>query len=91
MIGDPRIPEQEWARREGMVAFAGYPLIVDDRVIGVMAMFSRSALSESTLHAMSLVADQIALGIQRKQEEQAIAAERGTPHAGASGWPDGRL
>ena len=72
VIGDPRVPEQEWARREGMVAFAGYPLVVEDRVIGVMAMFSREALSESTLHAMSLVADHIALGIQRKLAEQSL-------------------
>src|SRR6476619_955706 len=72
VIGDPRVPEQEWARREGMVAFAGYPLVVGDRVIGVMAMFSREALSESTMHAMSLVADHIALGIERKLGEYSL-------------------
>jgi PAS domain S-box-containing protein len=74
VLGDPLVPEQEWARREGMVAFAGYPLVVGDRVIGVMAMFSRHALSESTLQAMSMVADHIALGIQRKRAEQALIA-----------------
>ena len=26
VVGDPRVSDQEWARREGMVAFAGYPL-----------------------------------------------------------------
>jgi len=72
VIGDPRVPEQEWARREGMVAFAGYPLVVEDRVIGVMAMFSRDALSETTLQAMSMVANHIALGIQRKLGEQTL-------------------
>ena len=72
VIGDPRVPEQEWARREGMVAFAGYPLVIQDRVVGVMAMFSRHALSESTLQAMSMVADHITLGIQRKRAEQAL-------------------
>ena len=72
VIGDPRVPEQEWARREGMVAFAGYPLVVEDRVIGVMAMFSRDALSETTLQAMSMVANHIALGIQRKLGEQSL-------------------
>jgi PAS domain S-box-containing protein len=72
VIGDPRVPEQAWARREEMVAFAGYPLIVEERVIGVMAMFSREALSESTLQAMSLVADHIALGIQRKLAEHSL-------------------
>ena len=25
VVGDPRVPEQEWARREGLVAFAGSP------------------------------------------------------------------
>ena len=28
VIGDPRVGDQEWAKREGMVAFAGYPLLV---------------------------------------------------------------
>ena len=77
VIGDPGVPEQEWAQREGMVAFAGYPLIVDDHVVAVMGMFSRNALSESTLKAMAVVADQIALGIQRKRTEQALIASEG--------------
>ena len=74
VIGDPCVPDQEWAQREGMVAFAGYPLIIDDHVVAVMGMFSRNALSESTLNAMALVADQLALGIQRKRAEQALLA-----------------
>ena len=32
VIGDPRVGDQEWARQEGMVAFAGYPLVVKDRI-----------------------------------------------------------
>ena len=74
VIGNPCITEQEWAKREGMVAFAGYPLVIDDRVIGVVAIFARRALPEWTLHAMGLVAHHIALGIQRKQAEQALIA-----------------
>jgi CheY-like chemotaxis protein len=41
IVGDPRVGNQEWAQREGMVAFAGYPLLVKGRVVGVMAMFAR--------------------------------------------------
>src|SRR5207245_846047 len=26
VVGDPQVHDQEWARREGLVAFAGYPL-----------------------------------------------------------------
>ena len=40
VIGDPRVGDQEWARREGMVAFAGYPLVVNDRLVGVVALFA---------------------------------------------------
>ncbi len=40
VIGDPRVGNQEWAQREGMVSFAGYPLVVKDRIVGVMALFA---------------------------------------------------
>jgi PAS domain S-box-containing protein len=72
VVGDPRVGDQEWAKREGMVAFAGYPLLVGDQIVGVMAMFSRQPLAESTLQALASVADGIALGVVRKQVEQAI-------------------
>jgi PAS domain S-box-containing protein len=72
VIGDPRVPGQEWAEREGMVAFAGYPLVVEDRLIGVWAMFARHPLSEATLRAMEAGAKQIVLGIERKRAEDAL-------------------
>ncbi len=69
VLEDPRVPDQEWVRREGMVAFAGYPLVVADRVVGVMAAFSRKPMSEATIRAMAAVADEVAIGIERKQAE----------------------
>jgi signal transduction histidine kinase/CheY-like chemotaxis protein len=66
---DPRISDLDWARREGMVAFAGYPLVVQDRLLGVLGMFSRRPLSETVLQALGSVAGVIALGIERKQQE----------------------
>src|SRR5262249_48419756 len=62
VIGDPRVGDQEWAKREGMVAFAGHPLMIQDRLLGVMALFSRHALSETTLETLGSVAERIALG-----------------------------
>ncbi|UUO08399.1 PAS domain S-box protein [Blastopirellula sp. J2-11] len=70
VIGDPRVPEQEWAQREGLVAFAGYPLIVADRLVGVMGIFARQALSERTLAAMESVSKEIALGLLNRQVMQ---------------------
>ncbi|MEG4307093.1 PAS domain S-box protein [Microcoleus sp. D3_18a_C4] len=78
---DPHIKDKEWAAREGMVAFAGYPLIVDNQLLGVMAMFARQELNESTLIALASSADAIALGIKRKQTEVALATQKQTLRA----------
>ncbi len=69
---DPRVGDKEWARREGMVAFAGYPLLLEDRLLGVMAMFSREQLAEDTLDALASVADLISHGIERRRAEEAL-------------------
>jgi two-component system, cell cycle sensor histidine kinase and response regulator CckA len=69
---DPRVGDKEWARRERMVAFAGYPLLVEDRMLGVMAMFSREELAEDTLDALASVADLISQGIDRKRAEEGL-------------------
>jgi hypothetical protein len=70
VIHDPRVSDPAWARREGMVAFAGYPLVVGDQLVGVMAMFSRHPLSANALGSMAAVANQIALGIRRQRSEE---------------------
>jgi len=77
VLGDPRVGNQEWAMREGMVAFAGHPLIVEGNLVGVMAMFARTPLPEATLNALAVVADNIALGIVhlRTQSELQKAKE----------------
>ena len=69
---DPNVSDPEWASREGMVAFAGYPLAVEGRVVGVMALFSRHTLSETVLADLAPLADAIAQCIERKRGEQAL-------------------
>jgi PAS domain S-box-containing protein len=76
VLDDPRVHDKEWAQREGMVAFAGYPLIVEGRVVGVMALFARQKLAEDTINALASVADVIAQGIQRKRAEQDLMESR---------------
>jgi two-component system, cell cycle sensor histidine kinase and response regulator CckA len=66
---DSRIGDPEWAKREGMVAFAGYPLLIDDRLLGVIAMFARHRLSQKVLDAMKSATNYIAIGIERKRNE----------------------
>jgi two-component system cell cycle sensor histidine kinase/response regulator CckA len=61
--------ERDWARREGVAAFAGYPLIVEERLVGVMAVFTRKVLPEATITTLAAIADSLALGIQGKWAE----------------------
>jgi PAS domain S-box-containing protein len=74
IFNDPRLGDPDWARREGMVAFAGYPLIVDDELLGVVTLFAQQALPARSLETLGLVADEIALGIKRKQTEEQLQA-----------------
>ena len=66
---DPHLDDSHWARREGMVAFAGYPLLVDSKLVGVMTIFSRREFSSSMQDTMAAVADGVAVGIERKRAE----------------------
>ena len=85
VVGDPRVSNQEWATREGMVAFAGYPLLVGDELVGVMALFSKHELVAATLHALETASTAISVTIantkllesERAARQAAEAANRG--------------
>ena len=68
VLGDP-LTDQNWATREGVTAFAGYPLIIENKLLGVMAMFAKAALPDPTLKALGSVADIIAVGIEGRKIE----------------------
>ena len=72
VIGDPRVSDQEWARREGMRSFAGYPLMVGHELVGVLALFARRSLDDRDLQALATAAQSVALGIQRQRTEEAL-------------------
>jgi PAS domain S-box-containing protein len=84
VAGDPGIGNQDWVRKEGIVAFAGYPLVVESRLVGVAAAFARRPLDEDALHALEAIANSIAIGIERKKTEQAreelLAREQAAHH-----------
>ncbi|HBL58500.1 MAG TPA: hypothetical protein DDZ80_08275 [Cyanobacteria bacterium UBA8803] len=66
--------DQEWAEREGMMAFAGYPILLEGQLVGVIAMFTRHPIPSSNFEALGFAAHEIALGIRRKQAEVALQA-----------------
>ena len=69
---DPRISDRAWAEGEGMTSFAGYPLSVGDRTVGVLAMFCRKPVTRETTETLASGADLIAQGIERKYAENKL-------------------
>ena len=78
------IGRPEWARREGVRAFAGYPLVSRGEILGVLAVFSREALCQQDFVWLRIFADQVAAAITnarafekiRHSEEALIERER---------------
>lgn len=68
---DPWLKDKAWARAAGVTAFAGYPLIVEDDLIGVLALFARHPLSDHALNALDTVCDMLSISLDRyhKMEE----------------------
>ena len=61
---DERIADAAWARDNGLVSFAGWPLLFRDSLEGVLASFSRRPLSDAELARMALFANQAAIAIK---------------------------
>ena len=70
---DSRISDQDWARNEEITSFAGHPLLVEDRVVGVIGMFSRKRITQDTQDAEALAAA-VAQCIERKRLEEKVSA-----------------
>ena len=70
---DPNISDREWVQKEGLCAFAGNPLVIGDRLVGVMGSFARAALSVETLGELDSLAGRIAHCIDRKWAEEELA------------------
>jgi PAS domain S-box-containing protein len=66
---EPDVDDQEWVRRHGLVGFVGHPLMVEGRVVGVMAFFSRTKLIPEMVQALGDVARTIAVAIDRDRVE----------------------
>ncbi|MEM6402517.1 MAG: ATP-binding protein [Cyanobacteria bacterium P01_D01_bin.116] len=69
---DARVSNKEWAIREGMVAFAGYPLIADSELMGVVAMFSKQPLKPYIIDLLAVIGGEIAIAIKRKTIEKSL-------------------
>ncbi|HEY5913172.1 MAG TPA: response regulator, partial [Verrucomicrobiae bacterium] len=71
---DDRVSDLDWVRRERMLSYAAYPLLLEDKLVGLLSLFARQPLAEQTCREMGSVAHGISLCIERKRSEQALDA-----------------
>ncbi|CAN5551127.1 hypothetical protein BH09MYX1_BH09MYX1_38130 [soil metagenome] len=74
-LSDPLMGDRAWAIREGMVGFADHSLHVGDtrdKLVGVIAAFSRRPLPQASLSALETVAFSLAQVIERRRTEERL-------------------
>ena len=59
IINDTRTRHHDWALRERLKSFAGYPLIHNDQVIGVLALFSKKKLNTADFELLGVFSNHI--------------------------------
>lgn len=72
LAGAQQMINPDWVRRSGLTAYAAYPLVLEDKLVGLMSIFTRTPLSDQIGQEMGSVANGIALCIDRKHSEEAL-------------------
>lgn len=72
VLRDDRLPNKQWIEENGLQSFAGFPLVVEGRVFGVLALFGRAPFSKEVLETIESVSHGLATAIARKQAEEAL-------------------
>src|SRR5262245_59580519 len=62
----------EWAKREEIRSFAGHPLIFRDKLLGVIAVFSRQPWGPQEFTWLGLFANQAAVAIANARAEESL-------------------
>jgi DNA-binding Lrp family transcriptional regulator len=59
VVNDKRIRHPDWAKKEKLQSFAGYPITHGNKVIGVLAMFSTRRMQAADFEVLGVFSDQI--------------------------------
>jgi PAS domain S-box-containing protein len=72
VLQDDRLPNKSWMREQRLRSFAGFPLVVEGQVFGVLGLFSRDTMSEAKRQTIESVCNGLAASIARKQATEAL-------------------
>jgi PAS domain S-box-containing protein len=88
VAAEPDVDDQEWVQRHGLVSFVGHPLVLEGRVVGVMAFFSRTKLISETVQALGGIAKTIAVSLARNRAEKELKQARAAAEAATQAKSD---
>jgi signal transduction histidine kinase/CheY-like chemotaxis protein/HAMP domain-containing protein len=64
IASDEEIHNRDWLQEHGLVSFAGYPLLIGDELMGVLALFCRSPISDEDFKILGSFVNRTAMAIQ---------------------------
>ncbi|OLP18505.1 hypothetical protein BST81_10520 [Leptolyngbya sp. 'hensonii'] len=67
---------RSWLEQENIVSFLGYPLIVENHLVGMMVIFSYHELDQTTQDFLSWIGSSLAIAIDRSWARQALLSRR---------------
>src|SRR5262245_24124061 len=73
---DPAIARPEWVKAEGIMAFAGQPLVFKGEVLGVLALFSRASVDQAQFEWLRTFADHAAVALANARAFEELARLR---------------
>lgn len=67
VMRDERIPNKQWLQENGLQSFAGYPLIFQDEVLGVLGLFGKATICPQEFARLAVFAHQAAIAVKNAQ------------------------
>ncbi len=70
VAAEAEFANREWSSGDLVQSIAGYPLVIEDRLLGVLGVFSNRPISQVLFDELELIADVIAQFIERKRVDE---------------------
>ncbi|MFB5599726.1 MAG: GAF domain-containing protein [Nitrososphaeraceae archaeon] len=70
VVNDPRIKYPDWAKKEKLESFAGYPLKHKGKIIGVLGMFSKKRLNIGDFELLGVFSDKVSIELSTHFDAQ---------------------
>jgi PAS domain S-box-containing protein len=76
LVNGVQMQADDWARTVGFIAAAGFPLVIEERLLGVVALFGKQPFAGTIVEGFATLATAIAAGIERRRMEESLEHDR---------------